>query len=118
MIRSEVLPITVSAGGAADVKTGRPFDGAVHAIVIALGTWTGGAVDLTITNASDGGAVFAVTNLAGSATVYPRVKCVSEANGAITWYDKPVVNGYLRVVVADGGVSTTGTITFYVEECR
>ncbi|MFH0980635.1 MAG: hypothetical protein V2A79_03740, partial [Planctomycetota bacterium] len=59
-----------------------------------------------------------LTNLAASGTYLPRIACSNATGGALTWYDKPTVNGYIQIVAADGGVSTTGTVTFYVEECR
>ncbi|MFH0983661.1 MAG: hypothetical protein V2A79_19265, partial [Planctomycetota bacterium] len=106
MISKETVTVTVSALGAATVRTTRPMDGYVHAVVVAIGTLAAGAVDLTITNASDGGAILALTNLAASGTYLPRIACSNATGGALTWYDKPTVNGYIQIVAADGGVST------------
>ncbi len=117
MISKETVTVAVSAAGAATVRTTRPMDGFVHAVVIAVGTLAN-TTDLTITNASDGAVIMTLTNVAADATHLPRLACASNVGAALTWYDRPVVNGYIQIVAAQGGVSTTGTVTFYVEECR
>lgn len=110
--------ITTSSGGAATVYLGTSLTGRVHAIKYAPGTIATGA-GLTITGETT--AVPIITKAsAGTATVfyYPRAFANKVTDGAAftdVTEDVRVYKERIKVVVADGGDSFTGTITAYVD---
>lgn len=107
--------ITTDGAGAATAYLG-PVDGVLLAVRLVLGTWTGGAVDVTVTDQSSGAALLTVTNLAADTDFYPRGAAVSPANAAITNSFVAIpVSGQVKVVVAQGGATTTGTVHLWVQ---
>jgi hypothetical protein len=95
-----------------------PLRGRVHAIKYAPGTLDTGA-DLTITGETTGVPILVKSN-AGTSTVwyYPRVIPNKNTDGSAFTdlaADIHVLNERIKVVVAQGGATKTGTITVYVD---
>jgi len=118
MIDFDTIPITVSAGGAATVYSTKPLDGTLQMIRVVIGTLAAGAVDLTFTDDVTGQALLTITNLAGTTDYYPRGAAVNPANTAITnsFVEIPIT-GRVKIVVAQGGVSTSGTAYVWIKRC-
>ena len=113
--------ITTSSGGAATVYFGYKINGRVVAIKYAPGSSgldTG--ADLTLTGESSGVEILVKAN-AGTSTVwyYPRVLVNKNTDGtaatdALT--DIYVYTERIKLVVAQGGDTKTGSMTIYTEE--
>jgi hypothetical protein len=111
------LPFTTAADGSATAtasvdsfgrlvavnwEDGDLADG-VGAVLSCVGAGRPDQTLLTLTAAND------------DAWHYPTVQAKSAAGAAITWYEKPLVTGKLKVVVSSGGNAKTGSIRAYVE---
>jgi hypothetical protein len=118
-IVSESITMKVSAGGAGTYYSTLPLDGTVAAIRIAIGTLTAGAVDFVFSDDVSGLVYLTVTDMAASTDYFPRGAAVNPANAAITNSFVPMpISGRLKIVVAGGGASTTGTATIWVNTGR
>jgi hypothetical protein len=119
------VPFTTTSGGAATVYTGSGVNGRLLSVVY---EWVDGATgaDFTITTKTTGVALLTITN-AGTASVtwQPRVGVHPVANtGAGTPLTFDGTNGVvepqwiadeeIKVVVAQGGNVTSGTLHFLV----
>lgn len=118
MLEAVSATITTSSGGVATVYLGSKLTGRVHAIKYAPGTLDTGA-DLTITGETTGVPILVKAN-AGTSTVwyYPRVLPNSNVDGAAgtdDFTDICVLRERIKVAVAQGGDTLTGTITAYVD---
>lgn len=118
MMQEVSATITTTSGGAATVYLGSTLTGRVHAIKYAPGTIATGA-GLTITGETTGVAIMTKAS-AGTSTVwyYPRAFANKVTDGAAftdVTEDVRILKERIKVVVADGGNVTTGTITAYVD---
>jgi len=118
MIESVSATITTDSSGDATVYMGSRLRGRVHAIKYAPGTLDTGA-DLTITGDTTGVPILVKAN-AGTSTVwfYPRVIPSKNTDGnafSDAIKDICVLNERIKVIVAQGGDTLTGTITAYVD---
>ncbi len=114
-IDRQVVTIVVSAGGAGTGYTGN-VTGRVLAVVYAKTDYADG-IDFVITAEDTGEAILTGTDVNSSQPFYPRVG-VHDATGAARLYAAggtavaepvAVANGRVKIVVAAGGVSKTGT---------
>lgn len=111
--------ITTDSGGDATVYLGHAINGVIERIDYAPGTIDTGA-GLTFTGETTGVAVLTKAS-AGTSNVsyYPRAACNKVTDGsASTISEAPVVlfKERLKLVVADGADTKTGTVTLYVNE--
>ena len=116
MIFEVSASITTDAAGAATVYLGSRLRGRVHAIKYTKGTLDAGT-DLVITGETTGVAIL-TDSPAASEWFYPRAfpnKVTDGAAGTVPSEDVYVVNERIKVVVAQGGNVTTGTITAYID---
>ena len=115
------LPISTDGAGDADVQTGGVV-GLLHAVYVENGTLAATA-DITITDAATGHALLTLTDVAADALYMPR-GATHGTTGAAALYaaggtgiqDRIPVSGQIRVVVAQGGASASGTLTLYIAE--
>lgn len=118
------IPISTT-GGAQTTNAKRTVLGKLCAVKFKLGTLASGAADVTIsyTNSPDAVDVtlLTLTNVAANAVYYPRHQVHSNAGAALTLdgtriaYDKPLVAGLIKVVVAQASGAQTGNVICYVE---
>lgn len=121
MIRKVTAAITTTSGGAATVYVG-PVSGLVQALYVGQGTLAATS-DLTITDSGSGGPIITITDSSASAWYAPRMATCDVA-GAASLYasggepveDRIPVDGEIKIVVAQGGNTTSGTVTFFVME--
>jgi len=122
MIQRHVVTVTTDAGGDGTGYTATPVYGLVHAVRYVKDTYADG-IDVTITGDLSGIAVLAVTNMNATATYLPRFATVDNVAAASLYAaagepveDRiPVAMERIRVVVAQGGNTTTGTFHIFVE---
>ena len=119
MLQEYSVTITTSAAQTATVYAGSRIVGTVQAIKYEPGTLDTGA-DLTITGETTGVPILAVAAAGGSDVwFYPRRLVSKSADGAAATDAFAPIWVYLeriKIVVATGGDTLTGTITFYVDE--
>lgn len=124
-ITRHVVDITTDGSGDATAYTAVPVNGVVHAIrYVADGTapYTNTA-DVTITAETSGAAIVAITNLAATVTILPRVPVQDEtaadalfAAGGTKLRDRPAVAGErVKFVIAQGGASKSGRWHVYID---
>lgn len=117
-IRRVAIPLATNGSGACTA-----YSAAVDGLVVGFyldvgsgGTALASGVDLTITEEDTGAPIVTLTNVgAASARYMPRVD-VHDATGAATGaLDAPPVVGRIKVVVAQGGDTRSGTLYAYVD---
>lgn len=119
--RSFVVPFTTDGSGDASVVTGSRVNGRVLLVVYEYDDALTGA-DFTITGAETGTAVVTITNAGTSDAQWAPRQATHSAAGAASSYDGSnavldyvwLADEAISVVVADGGVSKSGTLTFIV----
>jgi len=108
------LKVTIT-GDTSDQKVG-PLEGLLHAIYADKGTLAA-TTDITITEAETAAPILTITNLAANLRYMPRDDVHTLAGAVQTQADERIpVSGDVRIVVAQGGAGTAGTLYFYVEE--
>ena len=120
MLHEYTMVIETSGGGAATVYFGSRIKGRIYAIKYEFGDMVNTA-DFVITGETSEVPIFAYTDVpAADAWFYPRVKPVLNTAGQTTFTN---VSEYIRVfreriklVVAQGGASKTGSMTIWVDE--
>lgn len=122
MLFEYAVTITTNGTGDATVYAGSPGTtarGVVKAIKYAPGTLDTGA-GITVTGEDTGVPILVKASL-GTSTVwfYPKAKANANTNGAAStdaFEDIWIYQERIKVVVASGGDTLTGTITFYIDE--
>jgi hypothetical protein len=120
MLRSFEVEITTAADGSATDYAGSVISGEVVGIGYAYGTLAATA-DFTITGETSGAPIMTIANVAQANTFWtPRVLPNKHTDGA-AYTDgvgpAPMVYGErIKIVTAQGGNATTGTMTFYVRD--
>lgn len=117
------LPITTDGSGAADLRTSVAV-GLLHAVHLDVNSLADSTTtDITITDAATGHTLLTITDATADALYMPRGATHSTAGAAALYAaggtavgDRIPVSGEIRVVVADGGNTKSGTLTFYVAE--
>lgn len=120
-VRRFSVPVTVDASGDATVYSGG-VNGHLISITYAKTDYADG-VDFTITNETTTETLWAELNVNATATRYPRAATHSTAGVASVYASGgTAVNGRIaiggariKIVVAQGGVSKTGTFHFVVD---
>ena len=114
---------TTAVGGALTVTAETAVRGLLHAVEWIDGAFVDG-VDAVLSVVRDDNApdyvLLTLTNADADAVYYPRVIIHSEAGAALTGTSggdraKPVINGRLKLVVADGGDAKAGGCIVYYE---
>ncbi len=116
MLQEVSTSIVTDGDEAATVYLGTKLRGRVHAIKYAAGTLAN-TTDLVITGKTTGVAIL-TDSPATSEWFYPRVLANKNTDGAAAtdaFADIHVFNEQIKVVVAQGGDTKTGTITAYVD---
>lgn len=117
-IQRIAIPLATNGSGACTAYSAA-FAGLVVGFYLDVGsggTALASGVDLTITEEDTGAPIVTLTNVgAASARYMPRVD-VHDATGAATGaLDAPAVVGRIKVVVAQGGDTKTGTLYVYID---
>lgn len=116
MLHKVTATITTDADGAATVYLGSKLRGRVHAIKYTAGTLDSGT-DLVITGETTGVAIL-TDSPSGSEWFYPRAfanAVTTGAAGTAAQEDVHVLNERIKVVVAQGGNTLTGSIEVYID---
>jgi len=121
MVTREVVSITTNADGDGTGYTS-PVSGIVRAIRYVKVDYANG-VDVTITSHVSGQAILAWTDVNASETSYPKAPANSLADVALVFAaggepvpaDIPVASEPIKIVVAQGGDTKSGTFHVYVE---
>lgn len=116
MIHEVSATITTASDGSATVYLGSKLRGRVHAIKYTAGTLDSGT-DLVITGDTTGVAIL-TDSPSGSEWFYPRAfpnAVTTGAAGNVASEDVQVLNERIKVVVAQGGDTLTGSITAYID---
>jgi hypothetical protein len=116
MISKVTATITTASDGSATVYLGSRLRGRVHAIKYIAGTLDSGT-DLVITGETTGVAIL-TDSPAASEWYYPRAfpnKVTDGDAGTVPSEDVHVLNERIKVVVAQGGDTLTGTIEAFID---
>ena len=116
--------VTITTDGSGDGTGYTPVcSGLIHAIRYVKTDYADG-VDVTVTCEQSGQAVVTLTNQNASGTTYPRA-ATNDVAGAASLFAAtgepvecliPVGEERIKLVVASGGASKTGTFHVYVEQ--
>lgn len=117
-----IVSATTNADGAATAYTAAPVSGELVNVIYTKGDYASG-VDFTITGEDSGLTLWAEENVNASKTVAPRQATHSTAGvaalyaGSGTAVNAPMVlaTERIKVVVAAGGDTKTGTFTFILK---
>lgn len=120
-IRRFVVAATVDASGDATVYS-PGINGGLVSFTYAKSTYADG-VDFTITNETTGETLWAEANVNATATRYPRaathstagVAALYAAGGTAVNARIMLAGARIKIVVAQGGVSTTGTFHILID---
>jgi hypothetical protein len=114
MIQSVTATLTVDASGDATVYVGSRIRGCVLAIKYVPGTLVTGT-DLVITGETSGIPILTAANVGTSTVWYHPRSFASQntdgVNATDAFTEIPLFNERIKVVVDEGGVSKSGTIT-------
>ncbi len=116
MINKVTATITTDADGAATVYLGSRLRGRVHAIKYTKGTLDAGT-DLVITG-EDTGVAILTDSPSGNEWFYPRAfpnAVTTGAAGTVPSEAVHVLNERIKVVVAQGGDTLSGSIDIFVD---
>lgn len=109
------IPFTTDASGDATVYSD-PVAGIIKSLTVDTGDCTNGAVDVTITNEQTGETITALTNLATASTLdyWPQAPTTEPADGTainnLARTQLAIGNARIKVVVADGGDTKSGSV--------
>ncbi len=116
-IQTVTIPATTAADGSATAYSA-VVQGLVEMVKVTLGTWSSGAVDITLTDELTGAPIVTLTNATDGLTVRPRGATHDVAGaaylyaaGGVAVADKIAVNGRIKMVIAQGGNALTGSVT-------
>jgi hypothetical protein len=119
MFRKIVKSITTAADQTLTDYAGNAITGRVHAVKYEYGDLAA-TTDITLVGATTGVPILTLTDLAQSNQwFYPRAPAHTAAAGAaITDSAEPIMlhNEKIKITVAQGGASKTGTLTFFIED--
>ena len=120
-MRRQKITVTTAADGTATVLSPR-LSGKIHSLHYVKGDFVDG-VDFAITAEATGENLWTESNVNASAVRYPRAPTHSQL-GAASLYaasgtavqDKPgIANDRVKIVIAQGGASKTGTFHILVD---
>lgn len=120
MTRCEQIVVTTDAAGAGTAVSARPLSGLIREIRMdnnGTAMTAGGSADFTITRLKDGGTVLTLANQNAPFTVAPSQAYSAAAGGAVAGTASVPgipIDDHLKVVVAQGALSKSGTIYVHV----
>ena len=123
LIKTGPVTITTDASGDATVYIGSKLRGTLYALIYKPGTIVTGA-DLTITTETTLQPILTKVNLGtGNSFLYPRAKptIANDATGGLGTVPSvpvPLCSERIKVVVAQGGNTLTGTIEAIYDDLR
>lgn len=109
----EVASIAITTDASGDFTGTVEIDGQIKKVVLVIGTLVSGAVDTTLTDNITLETIHAVTNATANFAAYPKIQNVDAANSGIAGQYTETVVGTVKLVVADGGNTKTGTLYIY-----
>jgi hypothetical protein len=119
-ITKQAVTVTVSAEGAATAYS-EVFNGKLIAVQYVKDDYADG-VDFTITAEKSGLGIWTDTNINASETVFPMIAAqdntgaaISYASGYPIYVPIPLCDERVKIVIASGGASTSGTFNILVE---
>lgn len=113
-LRRAAITLTTDAGGDCTAYS-TDVAGLVIGYAYDRGTLDNATTDITVTEEDTGASLLTLTNVTASARYRPRV-ATHDVNGLATGaLDAPAVVGRIKVVVAQGGASKTGTLHVYID---
>lgn len=120
MTRCEQIVVTTDASGAGTALSARPLSGLIREIRMPnAGTamTVGGSADFTFTRLADGGTILTLTNQNAPFQIAPSQAYSAMAGGAVAGTASVPgipIDDHLKVVVAQGALSKSGTIYVHV----
>ncbi len=110
------VAITLTTDGSGDCTAySSPVAGLIVGYYYDRGTLDNATTDITVTEEDTTAALLTLTNVTASARYLPRV-AVHDSTGVATGaLDAAPVVGRIKVVVASGGASKTGTLYVYLD---
>lgn len=116
------LSLTTDGSGAGTVTSTEPLNGYVQEVRYNSGTFAGTAT-YTMTRVDGGGTILNYTATANPWQVSPRQAihtsagvALAAATGGSALHDRIPVDGYVKLVVANGGSAKTDSLSLYVAE--
>ena len=110
------VAITLTTDGSGDCTAySSPVTGFVIGYYYDRGTLDNATTDITVTEEDTGAALLTLTNVTASARYRPRVATHDVTGVATGALDAPAVVGRIKVVVAQGGASKSGTLYAYID---
>jgi hypothetical protein len=112
----ELVTATTGSGGDAEAYSST-VKGNVLAVRYAKTDYANG-VDFTITTETTAQNIWVDTNVNASENVYPRALCQGTDGANLTgeYCLVPVAGERIKIVIAQGGDTTSGTFTFVIHE--
>lgn len=115
-LQRHTVAVTTAADGTATAYTSNAVTGAILMVKYTKTNFADG-VDFTITTEDTGQNIWVDTNINASETVYPRVPTHDTAGAALLYASGGTavtdrlfaVGERIKIVIASGGVTTTGT---------
>lgn len=115
-LQRHTVAVTTAADGTATAYTSNAVTGAILMVKYTKTDFADG-VDFTITTEDTGQNIWVDTNINASETVYPRVPTHDTAGAALLYASGGTavtdrlfaVGERIKIVIASGGVTTTGT---------
>jgi len=116
-IKRDVVTVTTDSSGAATAYSSEPFCGHVLLVRYVKTDFANG-VDFTITTETTAQTIWTDTDINASETVRPRALCQGTDGANLTAeYHPPIcAKERIKVIIAQGGDTTSGTFTFVVDE--
>ncbi len=112
------VAVTTSTGGTATEYT-PVINGLVAAVVYASGGASGFAstADFTITTETTGQNIWTQSNVSAGVTKYPvtAAQIAAGTNSSLTEVPVPIANERVKIAIAQGGNTKTGTFTVIVK---
>lgn len=119
LTRSPVLnrvAITLTTDGSGDCTAySPPVAGLIVGYYYDRGTLDNSTTDIAVTEEDTTAALLTLTNVTASARYLPRVATHDSTGTATGALDAAPVVGRIKVVVASGGASATGTLYVYLD---
>lgn len=115
-VSQPILVTTDASGNATAYSEG--IGGKIHSIIYVKDGTTpfAAGVDFTITDADNGQTLWTQVNQDASAVKYPRLIAQAGAGTDLTgWYVEPICTGTVKIQIAQGGASKTGTFRVVYE---
>lgn len=117
-IQRIAIPLATNSGGACTAYSPTAIAGLVIGYYLDIGaggTALAATTDVTVSEEDTASTILTLTNVAASARVRPRVATHDDTGTVTGALDAPAVVGRLKVVVAQGGDTRSGTLYVYID---